>query len=171
MSALGKNNYLLTIFMAGLIGCTTSEFRVLNNGDRGTEILVTSDRVLLECEWIKDADDKDSYGFMMHVLDDKNNAVTIAQGNTLDKFSCDRRLRLIGEILKKGKNIYIASTVLLREPVKTKYVYSFGKNRTSNGYQSDLSFAAIANEFGDCYDAYSGPEKPCPREPFPLPQK
>lgn len=152
-------------------GCAISTYRVLNTGRYGTELSVSPDRVLLECEWLYDADIKDRYGFMMHVLDEENTVLTVVQGNTLGKSDCDRRLKLIGKILREGKSIYIAGTGVLDSPREIGKPYAFPGKGTFKHNERVLGFAAIANEHGTCYDAYSGPEIPCPRDPFPIRDK
>jgi len=62
--------YFLTFFI--LIGCATSSYRILDQDDQSAELSVSPDRVLLECEWLYDADIKGLYGFMIHVLDEEN---------------------------------------------------------------------------------------------------
>ncbi len=158
--------YFLTFFI--LIGCATSSYRILDQDDQSAELSVSPDRVLLECEWLYDADIKGLYGFMIHVLDEENTVLTVNQGNTLGKKDCDRRIKIISKILKEGKNIYIAGIGNINEPrVKGKRSYFFPRKGIFFDNERTLQFVAIANEYGSCYDAYSGEEKPCPREPFP----
>ena len=158
--------YFLTFFI--FIGCATSSYRILNQDDQSTELTVSPDRIVLECEWLYDADIKGRYGFMIHVLDEENTVLTVNQGNTLNKEDCDRRIKIISKILREGKNIYIAGIGNLNEPrVKGKRTYSFPQKGIFYDNERTLQFVAIANEYGSCYDAYSGEEKPCPREPFP----
>ena len=95
----------------------------------------------------------------------------MVQGNTLDNKTCDRRIKRISEILSKGKNIYIAGTGDLNKPRQKGKAYIFPQKGTFDNNGRVLGFAAIANELGACYDAYSGEEKPCPRNPFPLKTK
>jgi hypothetical protein len=153
-----------------LTGCATSSYRVLFQDDSAAELDVTPDRILLECEDLHDADIKGMYGFMVHVLDGQNKVITIAQSNTLDKKSCNDRLKGIGRILKEGKDIYIAGRGDLgktRENIRGEYAFP-GKGTFQSGGRV-LSFVAIANERGLCYAAFGGfGERPCPPEPFPL---
>ena len=159
--------YFLTFFI--LIGCATSSYRILDQDDQSAELSVSPDRIVLECEWLYDADIKGRYGFMIHVLDEENTVLTVNQGNTLDKKDCDRRIKIISKILKEGKNIYIAGTGNINEPrVKGKRSYFFPQKGIFFDNERTLQFVAIANEHGSCYDANSGEEKPCPREPFPI---
>ncbi len=158
--------YFLTFFI--FIGCATSSYRILNQDDQSAELSVSSDRIVLECEWLYDSDIKGRYGFMIHVLDEENTVLTVGQGNTLDKRDCDRRIKIISKILQEGKNIYIAGIGNLNKPrIKGKRTYSFPQKGIFYDNERTLQFIAITNEYGSCYDAYSGEEKPCPREPFP----
>ncbi len=171
MRNLKRNKSFCLVLLLPLIGCATSTYRILNSDEGGTELRVSPDRVLLECERLHDADVPGLSGFMMHVLDEANTALTLVQGNTLDNKTCDRRIKKMSEILKKGKNIYIAGTGDLSKPRMKGKSYVFPRKGTFNNNGRVLGFVAIANEHGACYDAYSGEEKPCPREPFPLKNK
>lgn len=170
MSLLKRNKYAFISSFLFLSGCATSSYRVLFQDDGGAEISVTPDRVLLECEDLYDADTKGLYGFMMHVLDDKDMVLTVVQGNTLDKDSCEKRIKSIGRILREGNDIYIAGTGnLKRTGQNTQRVYSFPGKGTYKKNGCTLGFVAVSNERGLCYDAYGGlEEKPCPPEPFPF---
>lgn len=168
MQSLKSNSIFYFFIFFILIGCATSSYRILNQDDHSVELNVSPDRIILECEWLYDADIKGLYGFMIHVLDEENTVLTVSQGNTLDKGSCDRRIKKIGQILREGENIYIAGIGNLNKlRVKGKRSYHFPKIGIFHSNERGLQFIAIANEHGTCYDAYSGDEKPCPREPFP----
>ena len=66
-------------------GCATSSFKVLNQEKSSVEILVTPDRVILECERVETDDRGIVAGFMMHVVDEEKTSFTLIQTNTLDK--------------------------------------------------------------------------------------
>jgi hypothetical protein len=153
-------------FFVLLAGCATSSYKVIRSGERGTELIVSPDRVLLECEPLIDADEKGLSGFMMHVLDEENTVLTLVQGNTLDTDSCHRRMKKMSEILRTGKVIFIGGTGDLSEPRRKGRAHVFPRKGTFYSNDRVLGFAVITNEFGACFDAYSGDEKPCPREPF-----
>lgn len=170
MRALRKSKMLYLTLLSSIMGCATSTYRVLNSGEYGTELNVSPDRVLIECERLHDADEPGLSGFMMHVLDEENTVLTFVQGNTLDSKTCDQRIKKMNKILENGKNIYIAGTGDLNKPRTKGKAYTFKKGTFQNNGRV-LGFAAIANEYGACYDAYSGEEKPCPRAPFPLKSK
>lgn len=171
MNALKKSKKNCPLLFLLLMGCTSSSYQVLNSGEYGTELRVTPDRVLLECERLLDADERNLSGFMMHVLDEQNTVVTLVQGHTLDNKTCDLRIKKIDKILKNRKNIYIAGTGALNQPRTVGKTYTFPKKGIFPNNGRVLGFAAIANEDGACYDAYSADEKPCPRDPFPLSKK
>jgi hypothetical protein len=76
-------------------GCATSSFKVLNQEKSSVEVLVTPDRVILECERVETDDRGVVAGFMMHVVDEEKTSFTLVQTNTLDLESCDRRIRKI----------------------------------------------------------------------------
>ena len=171
MDGLRSSKCLCLAMLLSIVGCMTSTYRVLNSGEYGTELIVSPDRVLLECERLYDADDPGLSGFMMHVLDEENTVLTLVQGNTLDNRTCDQRIKKINRILKEGKSIYIAGTGDLSGPRQKGRAYEIPRRGTFISNERILGFAAIANEFGTCFDAYSGDEKPCPRPPFPLKSK
>lgn len=156
--------------MFPMIGCAASKYQVLYTGSLGTELQVTPDRVLLECEDLYDSDNniEEPHGFIMHVLDNNNTVITLIQGNVIDKQGCYRKLKKIGAILRKGQRIYIASTSDLNPINKPGRVHHFPKHGTYYNNGVVLNFVAIANEHGQCYDTYFGEEPPCPRDQFPI---
>lgn len=168
MKSLRVSRWLWMIFLLYLVGCSTQSYRVLKSEDLVTEINLSPERILLECESLHDAPEPGLYGFMMHVLDEENTVLTIAQGNTIGKSDCDRRLEKIGRILKQGKKIYLGGFGELKKPREIGKGYIFPEVGTFYGNGRSLGFEVIANEFGSCYDAYSGDQHPCPREPFVL---
>ncbi len=168
MKSLRASNWPWIVLLLSLVGCATRSYRVLTSEDSVTEINLAPSRILLECESLNDASEPGLYGFMMHVIDDENTVFTIAQGNTIGKSDCDRRLEKIGRILKHGKKIYLGGFGELKKPREKGKAYIFPGIGTFYGNGRSLGFEVIANEFGSCYDAYSGDQHPCPREPFAL---
>lgn len=163
-----KRNSLLWGVLASLLnGCATSSFEVIKKQKLATELKVTPDRILIECQKETNHDNGDAFGFLMYVLDSNNTVICFVQTNVLDKRSCDRRIQKIGNILKTGKSIFVGGMGDLISPKKfEKATYSFPKLGTFPSNGQNLQFIVIANENGFCYDAYSGDEKPCPRDPF-----
>lgn len=100
----------------------------------------------------------------MHVLDEQKTVVTVLQGNNLDKQSCAERIKKIGHILHNGTQIYIAGISYgIDKPRKVEeWKYTFPGLGTYSGNGRVIQFFAIANEKGNCYDAYYGDRKPCP---------
>ncbi|MFN7728146.1 MAG: hypothetical protein ACK5P7_03205 [Bdellovibrio sp.] len=93
---------------------------------------------------------------MMHVLDEKKTSFTLVQTNTLDKESCDRRVKKIEKILKNGTQIYLAGIGDFREPRKTglrKHTFPRFGSVEDNG--RSLQFIAIRNEHDQCFGALS----------------
>lgn len=169
MVFLEKSSFIHIAFFFLMFGCATSSFTLLKQDENAVELKVTPDRVLLECEHQYDNDTKNAYGFLMRILDEKNTVLTIAQMNILDKGSCFKRIQKIGKILKTGKMIYIGGMGYLNKPkIKEARKFTFPNIGTFHGNGQSLQFIVIANEQGYCYDAYSGDEDPCPREPFSI---
>ncbi len=163
-----RNSMILSLFIF-LSGCVTSSFKVLRQRELAAEIKVTPDRVIVECEFQYKDEDGDGYGFLMHVLDDEKTVLSVVQTNVLDKGSCMRRLQKIGKILNTGKAIYIGGMGNVIKPrMEEERTYIFPNFGTFHRNGRSMQFAVVANEKGLCYDAYSGDEEPCPREPFSL---
>jgi len=142
---------------------------MLNQKDMAMEFLVTPDRVILKCERIETDDRGIVAGFMMHVVDEKKTSFTLVQTNTLDKESCERRVRKIEKILKNGNEIYLAGIGDFREPrEKGLRKYTFPRLGAIEDNGRSLQFIAVKNEHDQCFGAFSAEEKPCPPEPFPL---
>jgi len=143
---------------------------VLFNDDSAAELSVSSDRFSLECEYLSDVDEKGFYVFYVHVLDQENTATTFFQTNKLDKDGCGSQTKAVERVIRGGKHIYIAGLGDIKDTDVNKnleYVFP-GKGRIRSNGRS-LSFVAISNENGLCYDAYGGfEEQPCPSEPFPI---
>ena len=75
----------------------------------------------------------------------------------------------VGRILNTGRSIYIGGMGNIKEAkIKETREYVFSGLGVFNGNGRSLQFAVIANENRFCYDAYSGDEEPCPRDPFPI---
>lgn len=173
MQHLQRSSGTLAFAVLVLSGCATPSFyRVANRDDEKIELEVTPDRILLECE---DASEnrENPYGFMIHVLDDEMTVLDVFQGNTLAKSDCYGRINEIQKILRNGKRIYIAGMgrSLDKPRITEKWTYHFPAWGTFNGNGRGLQFFAIANEHGQCFDAYFRNEKPCPQgDEFPINQ-
>lgn len=172
-----RNNPIafLLISLLPLSGCTTSSYyRVIGRASFRTEIQVTPDRVLLECEDIKDhanaGDPAGNFGFMIHVLDEEDTVLTVIQEPVTNRKYCFKRLDDIAKILRGGKSIYIGGHGTIDEPRKKESLtYSFPEKSGvfhSNGRV--LQFSVIQNEHGKCYSAHNATDSPCMPEEFPI---
>ena len=163
-----RANKLLVVILLFTSGCATSSFKIINHEGWLNELLVTPDRVSMECENLQ-TDDIVSYGFTLFVLDEKKTVLSVVQTNRIGESNCNERLLKIGKILKNGQSIYIAGIGDLEEPRMSRVPSRFfPKHGTYTDNGRLLQFHAIANEHGECFDAYSGSDKPCPQGHFPL---
>ncbi len=174
MLNLLKNRFIFPLqFLSFALGCTTPSYKVLNQSNNRTELLVTPERILLECEDVQDPtepmDSDGRYGFMIHVLDDENTVLTVSQGSVLAKKDCFERINKIKKILRNGKQIYIGGMGDLRDPRKKREDhYTFLGKGSFYSNSRVLQFSVIKNEKDECFSAYYGNEKPCPRDEFPI---
>lgn len=169
IGTLRVNNVLVGMsLICGLYGCAHSSYRVFNQDERRNEILVSPDRVLTECQ--EASKEEDTYGFIMHVLDDQNTVLGVIQGNATDKESCIKKMTAINRILLRGRSIYVGGMGDLERPrlMDKEYVHDFPRHGKFFGNGRVLQFMVIQNERGECYAAYSGAQKPCPRDEFPI---
>ena len=167
MRSSKRNKFLCLLVTAGMWGCATSSYRVINQEGLKAEIRVSSDRVILECA--KLSDENELYMFIIHVLDDKQTVLTANQGNNSDQEDCEKRMRSVRKVLTTGKDIYLGGMGYPDAPrEKQEYTYYFPKFGTFHSNGRVLQFMVIANENGACYGAYTGTSKPCPRDEFPI---
>ncbi|MBK7892488.1 MAG: hypothetical protein IPJ84_17070 [Bdellovibrionales bacterium] len=169
MLSLRRSSLYWLTFLPFLIGCSTSHYRVVPWRGLKNELVFTPDRVLLECEYISDysGDIQNPYGFMIHVLDEKDTVLTASQGSVLDKDDCLEQVAEIGKILKKGRTISIGGMGDLNEPRSIeKRTYRFPGLGTFRSNGRTIQFMMIWNEFNQCYDSQYGKGNPCPRSDF-----
>jgi len=170
MANLKRNSPLLLIVVF-LVGCVSSSYKIDSETDGKTQILVTPDRVILECYRLTDyaGDIKEAHLFSIYVLDEDKTVLTVSQGNILGKEDCLRKINKIGKILKSGNKIFIGGMGNLKStPDKSDRNYLFpGLGRFPDNGKS-LQFMVIWNEKNICYNAYSGGQKPCPSDEFPI---
>ncbi len=174
MPALRRSRPLAALFSVALLpACASSAYRVTDMDRYRTELQVTPDRILLECEDIKDhenaGDPEGNFGFMIHVLDEENTVVTLIQEPVISRKYCFERLKEIDQIIKKGKNIYIGAHGSIEEPrIKETRSYSFGRKGVFYGNGRSLQLSVIKNENGQCYNATSKADEPCMPPEFPI---
>ncbi len=164
-----KNSLYVFFVLLISASCATSTYRIKNFTKHRVELLVTPDRITLECEAITDGDWPGMYGFMIHILDEEKTVTTVAQTNTLDKEGCFDRFNRITKILKYGHQITIGGMGSLIEPrIPGKWRYHFPKWGTYATNGRSLQFMVISNESGECYGAYDGTTPPCSTGEFPI---
>jgi hypothetical protein len=168
-------NSLLFSFTVLLVGCISSSYKIDSQAEGRTQLLVAPNRVNLECfEIPKDeyeGDIKEAHLFSINVLDKNKTVLTVSQGNILGKEDCFRRINKIGKILKSGNKIFIGGMGSLDKPRGTSgrlYTFPGLGQFPENG--RNLQFMVVWNEKGMCYNAYSGDQKPCPGDEFPIGQ-
>ena len=179
MWTLLKNRMIAWIsFLFLFSSCTLPSYRVLNQVGRKTELIVAPNRVLLQCEDVQDPSEKPvdthgRFGFNIDVLDDQNTVLSVSQGSVIGRKDCEERLEKIGKILRNGKQIYIGAIGNIDSPriMEKEWRSTFPGIGTFYSNSRALQFIVIANEKGECFSAYYGTEKPCPRGDFPIKAK
>lgn len=170
MTSLKVNSFFLLI-VGALVACASSSYKIDNQTEGRTQLLVTSDRVILECYRLTDyaGEINEAHLFSMNVLDEDKTVLIISQGSILGKEDCFRRINKIGKILKSGSKIFIGGMGNLDKPRKTlqrRYSFPGLGQFPENGRV--LQFMTVWNDKGMCYNAYSGDQKPCPSDEFPI---
>lgn len=155
MTSLKISSFLL--LSAGiLIGCASSSYKIDSQTEGPTQLLVTSDRVSLECYRLADytGDIKEAHLFSMNVLDESKTVLTVSQGNILGKEDCLRRINKIGKILAGGNKIFIGGMGSLDKPRETsERRYSFPGLGQFPDNGRNLQFMTVWNDKGMCYNA------------------
>ena len=170
MTSLRIISFLL-LSVGTMLGCASSSYKIDSQTEGRTQLLVTPNRVTLECYRLTDyaGDIKEAHLFSMNVLDEDKTVLTVSQGNILGKEDCFRRINKIGKILKSGNKIYIGGMGSLDKPRETSdRLYTFPRLGQFPENGPNLQFMVVWNEKGMCYNAYSGDQKPCPGEEFPI---
>ena len=170
MVDLRKNKLLALVLCTWLVGCSTPNYRVVKESSQISEftyeISFTPNRAIVECE--KLFEDSDIYyGFMIHILDEKNTVITAFQADRIKKLDCVNKQREVSKILRNGAQIYLGGFIYhggSRE--KGKELYSFPGIGTYHSNGRGFKFRVISNNKGGCYDTYHGTTKPCPRDGF-----
>ena len=165
---LQKNNYyLILLVFVVLQGCASSHYRITQKNSNGTDIEVSSDRVITQCEFIDgyDGDRKDPYGFMIHILDLDKTVLTVSNGVVLEKDMCFESKALSDKIISSAKVVTVRGRGDAESSIiKGDYKYTFNNYGTYPDNGRSLNFLAIWNDQGLCFDAFYGTQKPCPRE-------
>lgn len=171
MLHLVRNN-ILCVSVLLLMGCATSTNKARQLTNVGTEIVASTDRVLVQCEYQDgyDGEAKEPYGFMMHILDDEKAVLKLIVEPVLEKKDCFEILDATNKILNNSKVVHIGSfSPLYGAPKKTDDRYTFPGVGTFQGNGQVLNYQAIWNDYGQCYDVGSETKKPCPKDDLKAP--
>lgn len=160
------SNYFFVAMLIAITGCVSGGYRANKSNPSGTDIIVDPGRVIVQCEFIDNysGDYKDPYGFMIHILDQENTVLTVSNGTVLEKRACFERLDAANRIIQKGRVIYVrgrGDAESLRKKQGPHYYFPKYGSFQYNG--RSLNYLAIWNDKGQCYDAFYGAKKPCPR--------
>lgn len=167
MANLRAIRVLIVVMSFILVSCATSSYHANKPNSLGTDIEVSPDRIITECEFIDNysGDYANPYGFMIHILDEEKTVTTVSNGTVLEKADCFERLQAANRIIQKGRLIYVRGRGDAESPRETQsYSNFFPKHGKFPQNGRSLNYLAIWNDDGQCYDAFYGPEKPCPRE-------
>jgi hypothetical protein len=173
-----KSNIIL-ISMMCFCGCTTmkntntpTSFFIVKAETSGlTELIVTPDRMVPQCTKLDVDPDEGQYGFMIHMLDEKNTVTSTMLNVRPDKESCEKHLRKIKHIIKNGTRIYSAHHMALTSQPRKEdrdFPHSFPGHGTFFDNGRALDFVLISNDKGECYNPHVGDGKPCLEYPFPI---
>ncbi len=149
-----------------LVGCATSRYHANKPNVLGTDIEVTADRIIAECEFIDNysGEHKNPFGFMIQILDNEKTVTTVSNAAVLEKKDCLERLQAANGIIQGGRIIYIRGRGDADSPREMKsYSSYFPRHGKFPHNGRSLNYLAIWNDRGQCYDAYDGAVKPCPR--------
>ena len=167
MICLQKNKYLIMfLFILFLQGCATSHYQASKPNALGTDIAVSPDRVITECEFIDhyDGDYSDPYGFMIHILDNENTVLTASSGTVLEKKDCLRRQGAADKIIRNAKIVTVRGRGDAEAPIiKKEFKYTFEKHGTYFWNGRSLNYLAIWNDKRQCFDAFNKND-PCPKQ-------
>lgn len=165
MASLQQNKcsiiFLLFLFVSG---CVTSRYSVSEPNALGTDIKISPDRIITECEFITDydGDRKNPYGFMIHLLDLENSVLTVSNGIVLEKEDCLERQTAADKIIKNAQVVTVRGRGDAEAPIiKEEFKHFFKKHGTYFGNGRSLNFLAIWNDKRDCHSIFNGKDDPC----------
>jgi hypothetical protein len=173
-----KNSVLILISIL-FLGCatanknTSSSFFIVKQELGGvSEVIVTPDRILLECvDTEENPDEGGRYLFMIQMLDEENTVTTSMLGIRPDKTGCEKILKKSNRILKKAKRVYIGNHNSITDEPRVEdrtspYTFPGHGKFYSNGRV--LQLGVITNDKGACYNPTVRDNKPCLEYPFPI---
>ena len=163
---MSVNNMLLTIVVLfSLSGCVSSRYHAGQEKPLGTDIEVSPDRIIVECEFIDnyDGDYSDPYGFLIHILDLQNTVLTLSSATVLEKKYCFEILKISEKIIKNAQIVTLRGRGDAHSPIEmeNRFKYTFKKHGTYYGNGRSLNFLAIWNDKGQCYDAFHRTDEEC----------
>ncbi|OYZ11026.1 MAG: hypothetical protein B7Y39_19775 [Bdellovibrio sp. 28-41-41] len=165
MDTLQKNKLFMMVILFSLFGCTTATYRAYKENSLGTDIEVSPDRVITECEFITDyeGDRKNPYGFMIHILDLQKTVLTVSNAVVLEKEDCLERQTAVDKIIKNAHQILtIRGRGDAEAPiVKEKFKSTFKKHGTYFGNGRSLNFISVWNDKRDCYNVLGDEDSAC----------
>ena len=151
--------------------CATSTYKIHYHDDSLVGLVVSVDRLVMECEDVQDPEDRidpdGRYGFMIHVLEDEGTKITFAQGNVIDRDWCFARLQAFEEMKKKYKIFFLAGMGEFnktKEKIKQKTTVFPNGTKNDEWYWRGMSFNFIKSPDNFCITSYSGNKKPCPED-------
>ncbi len=153
MAYLKKSKIFVILVFIFLSSCVTSSYHASKPKPSGTDIEVTSDRIVVECEFITDyeGDRSDPYGFMIHVLDSEKTVLTLSSATVLEKEDCFDWLKQSEKIINKGKSILVRGRGDAHAAAQMKqWTYNFPKHGTFYGNGRELNFLGIRNDKWQC---------------------
>ncbi len=160
MISLQKNKIITCMLMLSLLGCvTSSKYHANKPNSLGTDIEVSPDRIIAECEFITDyeGDYPDPHGFMIHILDNEKTVLTVSNGTVLAKKDCFERLKISEKIIKNSNKVFVRGRGDAETPIKIESItYFFPKHGTFHDNGRSLNFLGIWNDRGQCYSAFNG---------------
>lgn len=165
MASLKINRGLVPILSLILVSCVTSSYRANKPNALGTDIEVTPDRVVTECEFIDNysGEHKSPFGFLIHILDDEKTVITASNPAVLEGKDCRDRQKEVDRIIKNAHLVFIRGRGDAEYPrlIESHSIYFPRHGKFPHNGRS-LNYLAIWNERGQCYDAFSGTQRPCP---------
>lgn len=168
MKSSKRNKFVVGVLLLVTTSCSTSSFQMKQKGG-AYEFRTSPDRVISECERVEKDDGTVLYALSAQILDDRKRVISMTHFLLLLEKTCNRSRNRVLDILKRGRQIYLAGRGSLEGLDKPdNFKHEFPHHGIFNGSDAVMDFFAIANEKGDCFSPLQGPGEKCIRYPFPL---
>ena len=168
MISLQKINLAISLVILNLLGCvSSSHYHAHKSNSAGTDIEVSADRMIIECEFITDyeGDYPEPHGFMIHILDSNKTVLTVSGGTVLAKKDCFERLKISEKIIRNGNIIFVRARGDAEAPVNMgDQIYAFPRHGKFHDNGRSLNFLGIWNDQGQCYSAFDEPDDFCTQD-------